>query len=138
MVSLCFIYGIGLSMTGLKVGLMIGIIGGLLSIIPYLGSLFVLIASTVTGLVQFHDWHNLGWIWAVFLVGQGIEGYILTPYFVGERMGLHPVVVIFAILAGGALFGFFGVLLALPVAAIIKVFGMYVKNHGFKLLPAKT
>ncbi len=138
MTSLCIIYGIGLTMTGLKVGLMIGLIGGLLSIVPYLGSFFVVIASTITGLVQFHDWHNLLWIWLVFLIGQAIESYILTPYLVGERIGLHPVVVIFAILAGGALFGFFGVLLALPVAAVLKVFGMYVKKHGFTLLPQKA
>lgn len=138
MVSLCIIYGVGLTMVGLKVGLMIGIIGGLLSIVPYLGSFFVVVASTVMGIVQFHDIHNLVWIWLVFLIGQAIESYILTPYFVGERIGLHPVVVIFAILAGGVLFGFFGVLLALPIAAVIKVFGMYVKKHGFTLLAEKA
>lgn len=121
MISLMFIYGIGLTIVGLDVGLMIGIIGGLLSIVPYLGSTFVAVTSATAALIQFGDWHALIGVLIVFLVGQTLEGYVLTPYLVGQRIGLHPVVVIFAILAFGSLFGFFGVLLALPVSAIIKV-----------------
>jgi predicted PurR-regulated permease PerM len=121
MVSLMFIYGIGLTIVGLDVGLMIGIIGGLLSIVPYLGSTFVAVTSATAALIQFGNWHALIGVLIVFLVGQTLEGYVLTPYLVGQRIGLHPVVVIFAILAFGSLFGFFGVLLALPVSAIIKV-----------------
>lgn len=129
MLSLCFIYGIGLSLVGLKVGLIIGVIGGLLSIVPYLGSTFVLVTACITGLVQFGDWHELLWIIGVFLIGQALEGYVLTPNLVGNRIGLHPVAVIFAIMAGGSLFGFFGVLLALPMAAVIMVLLHFVSKR---------
>lgn len=125
MFALCLIYGLGLTLIGLKTGLVIGVIGGLLSIVPFLGSAFVLIVSLLAALVQFGTMKGLLLVFAVFLVGQGLEGYVLTPYFIGERIGLHSVVVIFAIMAGGTLFGFFGVLLALPVAAIAKVFINY-------------
>lgn len=121
MLALGLIYGIGLSLVGLKVGLMIGLLGGLLSIVPYLGSIFVVVTATLATLVQFGTWQPVMWVWGVFLVGQTIESYILTPYLVGERIGLHPVAVIFSVLAGGALFGFFGVLVALPVAAVLMV-----------------
>lgn len=130
MLALGFVYGIGLTLVGLPIGLMIGAIGGLLSIVPYLGSCFVLVASTITALVQFPSWHDVVWVWLVFLIGQGIEGYVLTPYLVGDRIGLHPVAVIFAVLAGGTLFGFFGVLLALPVAAVAMVLLRFL-NHQY-------
>lgn len=121
MLALCFIYGIGLTLIGLKVGFIIGVIGGLLSIVPYLGSTFVLIFASLTSLVQYGDWHSLFWVLGVFLIGQSIEAYVLAPYLIGERLGLHPVAVIFSIMAGGTLFGFFGILLALPAAAVILV-----------------
>ncbi|OGT36930.1 MAG: hypothetical protein A3F11_09130 [Gammaproteobacteria bacterium RIFCSPHIGHO2_12_FULL_37_14] len=121
MLGLCLIYGIGLSLIGLRVGLMLGIIGGILSIVPYLGSIFVLISASISALVQFGYWQAVFWVWGVFLIGQIIESYILTPYLIGGRIGLHPVAVIFAIMAGGTLFGFFGVLLALPLAAVLMV-----------------
>lgn len=121
MFCLALIYGLGLTLVGLKYGLIIGIIGGLLSIVPYLGSGFVLVAATVAGFMQFNDWHEVSWVWGVFLLGQGIEGWVLTPNLVGERIGLHPVAVIFSVMAGGTLFGFFGVLVALPVAAVTLV-----------------
>lgn len=119
MLCLALIYGFGLTIAGLKLGLMIGLIGGLLSIVPYLGSTFVLVASTIAALVQFGAHESVIGVWIVFIIGQVIEGYILTPYLVGKRIGLHPVAVIFAIMAGGTLFGFFGVLLALPIAAVL-------------------
>ncbi len=121
MLALCFIYGIGLSLTGLEGGFTIGIIGGLLSIVPYLGSAFVLVFSVATAMIQFDTWHSVALVLIVFLVGQSIEAWVLTPYLIGNRIGLHPVAVIFAIMAGGTLFGFCGVLLALPVAAVIMV-----------------
>lgn len=121
MLCLALIYGIGLTLVGLKYGLIIGIIGGLLSIVPYLGSGFVLVTATVCGLAQFENWHQLWPIWGVFLFGQVIEGWVLTPNLVGERIGLHPVAVIFSVMAGGTLFGFFGVLVALPIAAVTLV-----------------
>lgn len=121
MLSLCFIYGIGLTLVGLKIGLVIGIVGGLLSIVPFLGSTFVVVVASITSFVQFGTWSSLLSVLIVYIIGQIIEGYILTPYLVGQRIGLHPVAVIFAVMAGGTLFGFFGILLALPVAAIIVV-----------------
>lgn len=121
MIALCFIYGIGLTLIGLQVGPIIGVLGGLLSIVPFLGSVFVVVASSITALVQFHTWQPLLWVFAVYLVGQITESYVLTPHFVGSRIGLHPVAVIFSVMAGGALFGFFGILVALPAAALIKV-----------------
>lgn len=129
MLALSIIYSVGLMTTGLNLGLFIGLIGGVLSIVPYLGSSFVLFTSVIAALVQYGDWHSVFPVIIVFLIGQGLEGYVLTPYLVGERIGLHPVAVIFAILAGGTLFGFFGVLLALPVAAVIKVLLNYMRRN---------
>lgn len=125
MLALSVIYGIGLTLTGLQLGMMIGLIGGILSIVPYLGSIFVVVAASIASLVQFGTWESVAWVLVVYAFGQVIEGYVLTPYLIGGRIGLHPVAVIFAIMAGGALFGFFGVLLALPVAAVIMVIVRY-------------
>lgn len=133
MLALSIIYSVGLMATGLNLGLFIGMLGGMLSIVPYLGSSFVLISSVIAAFVQWGDWHSVIPVFIVFLVGQGLEGYVLTPYLVGERIGLHPVAVIFSILAGGTLFGFFGVLLALPAAAVIKVL---VNHMRHKYIPA--
>lgn len=119
------IYGIGLTIAGLHTGLMIGLIGGLLSIVPYLGSLFVIVTASILAIVQFGIGEELAWVWGVYLIGQFIESYFLTPYLIGDRIGLHPVAVIFAIMTGGALFGFFGVLIALPAAASIMVLLRY-------------
>lgn len=129
MVALSFIYSIGLTLIGLKVGFTIGLIGGLLSLVPYLGSIFILVAASLAALVQYGTWQPILWVVAVFLIGQAIEGYILVPYLIGEKIGLHPVAVIFAVIAGGTLFGFFGVLLALPVAAVIVVLLRFVKER---------
>lgn len=119
MLCLGIIYAAGLSIVGLKLGLIIGLLGGLLSIVPYLGSTFVIVAATIAAYMEYGTKESIIAVIIVFMIGQAAEGYILTPYFVGERIGLHPVAVIFAIMAGGTLFGFFGVLLALPVAAIL-------------------
>jgi len=129
MLALMAIYGIGLTIAGLNVGLMIGIIGGLLSIVPYLGTAFIIISATATALVQFGSWHELTGVLIVVIIGQSLESYVLTPYLIGKRIGLHPVAVIFAVLAGGTLFGFFGVLLALPVSAVIKVLLHFVRQR---------
>jgi predicted PurR-regulated permease PerM len=125
MMSLGFIYAVGLSLVGLKVGVMIGLIAGAACIVPYLGFIVGIAAASIAALVQFGTWEPLPWIGLVFIVGQCVESFILTPHLIGNRIGLHPVAVIFAILAGGALFGFFGVLLALPVAAVIMVWMRY-------------
>jgi predicted PurR-regulated permease PerM len=125
MVSLAFIYGIGLSLVGLEGGLAIGIIAGLLGFVPYLGITTGVILALLSAVLQAGDsWLPL-YVVIVFGVGQAMESFVLTPRLVGGRIGLHPVLVIFAILAGGKLFGFVGVLLALPAAAAGTVFIRY-------------
>lgn len=114
-------YGVGLTSVGLQYGVTIGLLSGLLSFIPYVGSLFGLIAGTILGAIQFDAFWDVGKIWAVFAVGQLLEGYVLTPKLVGDRVGLHPVWILFAIFAGGSLLGFVGILIAVPVAAVIGV-----------------
>lgn len=122
MVALGVIYSAGLMLIGLELGLLIGMIAGLAAIVPYMGFVIGIGAALVAGLFQFGgDLYPLIGIVAVFMVGQALEGMVLTPLLVGDRIGLHPVAVIFAILAGGELFGFTGILLALPVAAVIMV-----------------
>lgn len=114
-------YAIGLSIVGLNFGLVIGIGAGVISFVPYVGATLGLIASVGMALVQFDGYLMAGVVAAIFFVGQFIEGNILQPWLVGERVGLHPVWVIFALLAGGVLFGFVGVLVAVPTAAVIGV-----------------
>ncbi|MGB8634118.1 MAG: AI-2E family transporter [Rhodanobacteraceae bacterium] len=125
MVALGLIYGIGLWAVGLSVGPLIGMIAGLVSFVPYLGFIVGLIAGLIAALVQYHDWLHVILVLAVFGFGQIMEGYVLTPRLVGNKIGLHPVAVIFAVMAGGQLFGFTGVLLALPVASVIMVLLRY-------------
>ncbi len=125
MVALGTIYGVGLSLVGLDLGFLIGMIAGLLSFVPYLGTTFGLVAAVIATLVEHGDLFHLVLVVAVFSGGQLIEGFVLTPWLVGDRIGLHPVAVIFAIMAGGELFGFLGVLLALPAAAVIMVLLRY-------------
>jgi predicted PurR-regulated permease PerM len=121
MLALGAIYSLGLWVVGLKLALLIGMIAGLASIVPYLGFAIGIIAASVAALFQFQDWQHLLLVWLVFAIGQLLEGSVLTPYLVGDRIGLHPVAVIFAVLAGGQLFGFTGILLALPAAAVVMV-----------------
>lgn len=122
MLALGAIYAAGLMLVGLELGLLIGLIAGLAAIVPYMGFVIGIGAALIAGLFQFSgDLYPMIGIVAVFMVGQALEGMVLTPLLVGDRIGLHPVAVIFAILAGGQLFGFTGVLLALPVAAVIMV-----------------
>lgn len=121
MLALGVIYAAGLGLVGLKLALIIGLVAGLGSIIPYFGFAIGIVAATVAAVIQFGSFNAVLLVWVVFAVGQAIEGWILQPYLVGDRIGLHPVAVIFAIMAGGQLFGFVGMLLALPVAAVIMV-----------------
>lgn len=125
MLILGVLYGLGLWAVGLDLGILIGIIAGLLTFVPYLGPATVVVLGGIAALVQFGDWQHLVGVAAVFGIGQVIESYWLTPKLVGDRIGLHPVAVIFAVLAGGTLFGFLGMLLALPVAAIANVLLRY-------------
>ncbi len=115
------IYSIGLWLVGLDFALLIGMLAGLISFVPYLGAIVGILVASVAAFLQFQDLFHVLPVLLVFGVGQTIEGMLLTPLLVGDRIGLHPVAVIFAILVGGHLFGFFGVLVALPVAAVIMV-----------------
>ena len=121
MLALGVIYAIGLSLIGIEFAILIGLGAGLLSIVPYLGSIVGLLVAAGAALFQFQDAFHLLLVFLVFGVGQTAEGMYLTPKLVGDQIGLHPVTVIFAVLAGGQLFGFLGILLALPVAAALNV-----------------
>ena len=125
MVALGIIYGVGLALIGLSVGPLIGMIAGLLSFVPYLGFIIGLVAALIAVMVQYGDWLHLGLLAIVFTIGQMMEGYVLVPKLVGDKIGLHPVAVMFAVMAGGYLFGFIGILLALPAAAVIMVLLRY-------------
>lgn len=114
-------YAIGLTMVGLNFGLAIGLMAGLLSFIPYIGSIFGFVASVGVAFVQFGGFQMPLGVAGIFFLGQFIEGNFLTPKLVGERIGLHAVWVIFALLAGGKLFGFTGMLIAVPLAAMLGV-----------------
>ena len=129
MVILGVMYGAGLWAVGLDLGLLIGIIAGLLTFVPYLGPASGIILGVIAALVQYGDWQHVAGVAVVFGVGQVIESYWLTPKLVGDRIGLHPVAVIFAVLAGGQLFGFLGMLLALPVAAVVNVLLRYAQER---------
>lgn len=119
------VYAIGLYAVGLELAILIGMLAGLASIVPYLGFFVGIIAATVAAMFQFQDPVYLVYVGIVFLIGQALEGWVLTPWLVGDKIGLHPVAVIFAVLAGGQLFGFVGILLALPLAAVVMVFVRY-------------
>ena len=123
------IYTIGLWIVGLEFALLIGMLAGLVSFVPYLGFIVGFGVAGVAGFMQFHDIIHLVYILIVFGIGQVIEGMVLSPLLVGDRIGLHPVAVIFAVMAGGQLFGIVGVLLALPVAAIIVVLFRHVHER---------
>lgn len=118
---LAFYYGLGLSLAGLEFGLAVGLSAGAVSFIPYLGSVSGFVVSVGLALIQFDSLTPVGIIAGIFIVGQMVEGNFLTPKLVGGQVGLHPVWVIFALLAGGALLGLLGLLLALPVAAMASV-----------------
>lgn len=123
---LAIFYGGSLSLVGLNFGLLIGIVSGLVSFIPYLGSLLGLVLSVGIALVQF--WPDYPWvilIGGIFFFGQIIDGYVLQPKLIGEKVGLHPVWLMFALLAFGALFGFVGLMVAVPASASIAVLVRY-------------
>jgi predicted PurR-regulated permease PerM len=121
MLGLATIYSIGLSIVGLDYAIAIGVVSGLVSFVPYLGLVVGIALAGLTALAQLQSIGAVAAVVAVFVIGQMIEGTLLTPKLVGDRIGLHPVLVIFAVMAGGQLFGFFGILLALPGAAVVSV-----------------
>ena len=122
MVLLGMVYAVQLQLIGLKVGLIIGMIAGIASFVPYLGFTLGFIAAIIAGLFQFGvDWVHLVLIVGAFMVGQAVEGYILQPLLLGDKIGLSPLWVMFAVLAGASLAGIAGMLIALPLAAVLNV-----------------
>ncbi len=122
---LALYYATALSIIGLDLGLIVGIAAGVLSFIPYVGSITGFAASIALALAQFPDWGGLARVFVVFAIGQVLENYVIYPRFLGGRVELHAVWVIFALFAGGSAFGFLGVLLAVPVAATIGVLARF-------------
>lgn len=121
MMALGIIYSAGLWLVDLSLALLIGMMAGIVSFVPYLGAIVGIAVACIAALLQFQDAMYLIPVSIVFIVGQSIESMVLTPLLVGDKIGLHPVAVMFAVLAGGQLFGFLGILLALPVASVIMV-----------------
>lgn len=119
-------YGLGLTVLGLEFGLFIGITAGMISFIPYVGTVLGFVVGIGVAVAQF--WNEPVWIAAVagvFIVGQMIEGNVLHPVLIGDRVGLHPVWIMFALLAGGSLFGFVGILVSVPLFAVIGVLARF-------------
>lgn len=129
MLALAGIYTTGLVIVGLDLALLIGMVAGLVSFVPYLGFIVGFGAATVAAILQFHDAIHVFYVAIAFGVGQLAESFALTPILLGDRIGLHPVMVIFALMVGGQLFGFFGILMALPVAAVAMVLLRYAHEH---------
>jgi len=130
-------YSIGLSLVGMDGAIALGVFTGLMIIIPYIGITLGLSIGILSAILQFGFGSELLWVLAIFGVGQFLEGFFLTPRLVGERIGLHPVAVLFALIIFGKLFGFFGVLLALPASAVSLVliqFGwsLYIKSSWYQ------
>ncbi len=121
MAALSLYYAVALWAAGLEYALPIGILTGVLSFVPFLGFGLGMILALLVALLQFADWTGVAWVAGIYLIGQVLESYVITPRLVGERVGLHPVAVIFALAAFGQLFGFVGVLLAVPLAAVLLV-----------------
>jgi predicted PurR-regulated permease PerM len=122
-------YSIALTLANLDFSVVVGMVIGVVAFIPYVGALFGFMLSMGIAFAQFTEWTSIGIVAGIFVVGQTFEAYLLIPYFVGDRIGLHPVWVLFALLAGGVLYGFIGILFALPIAAAIGV----LVRHGLAL-----
>ena len=121
MLVMAVYYVVALWVANLQFALPIGLLTGLLVFIPYVGAVTGFVLGTLAAILQFESLPGVAWVWLAFAIGQTLEGTLVTPTLVGERIGLHPVAVIFALLAFGSLFGFFGVLLALPASAALLV-----------------
>ena len=132
MAALSFIYSLGLTLVGLQYAIAIGVVSGLVSFVPYLGFVFGIALAALTVVLEPNAlWMMVGVI-ATFSIAQFFEGSFLTPKLVGDQIGLHPVIIIFAVVAGGQLFGFFGILLALPAAAVLSVVVQFAYDRYLK------
>jgi predicted PurR-regulated permease PerM len=129
MLVLAAYYSVALMVAGFDVAVPVGIVTGLLVFIPYLGFGLGLALALIAAVLQFSDWSGVIAVAIIYGVGQVLEGFFLTPRLVGERIGLNPLAVIFALLAFGQLFGFVGVLLALPASAILMVAFRHLQRH---------
>ncbi len=129
MAALTVYYWIALWAAGLNLALIVGLIIGLVSFVPYLGAVIGIITAVIAMIVQTQELTPFIWLAVVFGIGQFLESNVFSPLLIGDRIGLHPVAVIFAVMAGGQLFGFIGVLLALPVAAVIAVLMRHTLRH---------
>ncbi len=129
MLLMAIYYTIALWVVGLDYALSVGLLAGCLTFVPYLGVISGVLLATLTGVLQFGDLTHLIWIWVVFTIGNVLEGSVFVPWLVGDRIGLHPVAVIFALLAFGQLFGFTGILLALPASAALLVWLRRVRHR---------
>jgi predicted PurR-regulated permease PerM len=130
-------YAIGLSLTGLEFGFAIGLATGILSFIPYVGLLFGSAIGMIIAILQFGNLLDVSIVAAIFIIGQVIEGNFITPKLVGDKVGLHPVWIIFGMMAGATMFGFLGILLAIPITAVIGVLvrfslSLYLKSSFYK------
>jgi predicted PurR-regulated permease PerM len=137
MLSLAVVDSVGLLLIGLDLALPIGILAGLLSFVPFMGFIVGFGAAAIAAYLQFQDPIVLLAVALVFVIANVLEGYVLSPRLVGRRVGLHPIAVIFAVMAGGALFGFLGVLLALPAAAVLKVWLRYLHQSYVDATPGR-
>ena len=121
MLIMAAFYGGGWLAVGLDSGFAIGVVAGLLVAIPYVGAFIGVLLATMAAILQYGTLPEMLMVWSVYAVGQTLEGFVITPRLVGDRIGLHPALVIFALMAAGSLFGFVGVLLALPASAVLIV-----------------
>lgn len=132
-VMLCLgaLYAGGLWLIGIESALLIGFLSGALNFVPYMGFMVGIVLAAIASIIQFGDVQHLIWVGVVYGLGQFTESFILTPRIVGDRIGLNPVMVIFVLMAGGLLFGFLGILLALPVAAVLNVVFKYLYEERY-------
>ena len=128
MLLMAIFYTVALWAVGLDYALSVGLLAGCLTFVPYLGVISGVLLATLTGVLQFGDMTHLVWIWVVFVIGNVLEGSVFVPWLVGDRIGLHPVAVIFALLAFGQLFGITGILMALPASAALLVWLRHVRG----------
>ncbi len=135
MFALAVIYSLGLTLVGLEFAIAIGVVSGLVSFVPYLGFVFGIGIASLTVVLEPNPLLHLIGVVATFTIAQMFEGSFLTPKLVGDKIGLHPVLIIFAIAAGGQLFGFFGILLALPAAAVLSVLVRFAYDRYLKEQP---
>lgn len=132
MLSLGVVYSLGLWAIDLNLALLIGMLSGLAAIVPYLGFCVGIITATLAMFLQTHAIGDVLLVWLVYSIGQCVESMVLTPWLVGDKVGLHPVAVIFAVMAGGVLLGFFGILIAIPLAAVIMIVLKHVMQYESK------